>query len=560
MLPLAPGANGQPPRPPTEESSWVTPAWTAASALAWPVPRVSWKCTPTAVPGQARRTASSSCTTRNGVVVPMVSPRQSWSAPAVTAALATSTVRGIGVRPSNGQSQAVAMMTSSEPPAPCARAAISPTAATASAVLRPALARLCPSEAETTYSRFDTPESTARDAPRGLATSADQCTSPQRDSSAATWSASASAGTAFGETNEVASIRRTPVATSASSISSLAPSGIGASSCSPSRMPTSRMSTAAGSTRSKSFTVDLRSHLTSPLRILHLNCGMDCTGTGDTGYPQDDLRGEERREGMTELVDARPPVDRGSAFANAPMGVALCTPDGAITDANAALAALLGLEPADLLGRALFDLIHPDDVEGAREAYAVLSRHPGWPMRHECRFLREDGTAVPVQIATAWVAATPDGGPAHLVMIVEDITDRKALEAALVHRSLHDPLTGLPNRILFHDRLRHALDRGHRERTPTCVLIIDLDGFKAINDEHGHPMGDAVLVGFAGRLTSVLRASDTAARLGGDEFAVVWRNTGRREAGVRADRGRTRVPAPLLAGAQPMAIGMSIGI
>src|SRR3712207_3826785 len=85
MLPLAPGANGQPPRPPTEESSWVTPAWTAASALACPVPRVSWKCTPTSVPGQARRTASSSCTTRIGVVVPIVSPRHSRSAPAVTA-------------------------------------------------------------------------------------------------------------------------------------------------------------------------------------------------------------------------------------------------------------------------------------------------------------------------------------------------------------------------------------------------------------------------------------------------------------------------------------------
>jgi diguanylate cyclase (GGDEF)-like protein/PAS domain S-box-containing protein len=263
---------------------------------------------------------------------------------------------------------------------------------------------------------------------------------------------------------------------------------------------------------------------------------------------------------MTELVDASPPVDRGSAFANAPMGVALCTPDGAVSDANAALAALLG-RPADgLLGRSLFDLLHPEDVEGAREAYAGLSRHPGRPVRHECRVLRSDGTAVPVQIATAWVAATPDGGPAHLVMIVEDITDRKALEAALVHRSLHDPLTGLPNRILFHDRLRHALERGHRERTPTCVLIIDLDGFKAVNDEHGHPMGDAVLIAFAGRLTSVLRASDTAARLGGDEFAIVCENTERPEAEVLADRVQTTVTDPLVIDDLPMAIGISIGI
>src|SRR3954465_13350430 len=263
---------------------------------------------------------------------------------------------------------------------------------------------------------------------------------------------------------------------------------------------------------------------------------------------------------MTELVDALPPVDRGSAFANAPMGVALCTPDGAVTDANAALAALLGLQPADLLGRSLFALIHPEDVEGAREAYAVLGRHPGRPMRHECRFLRVDDSAVPVQIATSWVAGTPDGGPAHLVIIIEDITDRKALEAALVHRSLHDPLTGLANRILFHDRLRHALDRGHRERTPTCVLIIDLDGFKAINDEHGHPMGDAVLMAFAERLTSVLRASDTAARLGGDEFAIVCENTERPDAEVLADRVQTTVNDPLVIGDLTMTVGMSIGI
>ena len=259
------------------------------------------------------------------------------------------------------------------------------------------------------------------------------------------------------------------------------------------------------------------------------------------------------------MMDAATPADRRSAFANAPMGVALCTPDGVVTDANLTLGLLLGPPPEELLGRSMFDLTHPDDVEGAREACAALQRRPGRPMRHECRLVHADGTAVPVQIATSWVPATPGGDPAHLVMIVEDITDRKALEAALVHRSLHDALTGLPNRILFHDRLRHALERGCRERTPTCVLIIDLDGFKAINDEHGHPMGDAVLVAFAERLTSVLRASDTAARLGGDEFAIVCENTERAEAEVLADRVRTSVTDPLVIGDLTIPIGMSIG-
>jgi diguanylate cyclase (GGDEF)-like protein/PAS domain S-box-containing protein len=263
---------------------------------------------------------------------------------------------------------------------------------------------------------------------------------------------------------------------------------------------------------------------------------------------------------MTDLVDAPPPADRASVFANAPVGVALCTTDGIITDANPALGDLLGRTPDDLLGRSLFDLTHPDDVDGAREACSVLQRHPGRRMRHECRLIRADDTVVPVQVSSSWVPASPDGDPAHLVMFIEDITDRKALEAALVHRSLHDPLTGLPNRILFHDRLRHALDRGHRERTPTCVLVIDLDGFKAINDVHGHPMGDAVLVAFAGRLASVLRVSDTASRLGGDEFAIVCENTERPEAEVLADRVRTTVTDPLVIGSLTMSVGMSIGI
>ena len=153
------------------------PASIAASALACPVPRVSWKWTPSGSPGASARTASSSSTVRRGVTVPMVSPRQSWSAPWRTACRTTSRVRAGSVRPSKGQSHAVAMITSRPPPAPCASSAISPIAAAASALGRPAFATLCESAAETTYSRCAMPASIARTAPRVLATSADQWTS-----------------------------------------------------------------------------------------------------------------------------------------------------------------------------------------------------------------------------------------------------------------------------------------------------------------------------------------------------------------------------------------------
>ena len=244
-----------------------------------------------------------------------------------------------------------------------------------------------------------------------------------------------------------------------------------------------------------------------------------------TGTPSRKMVSVEEEGTVTTVADALPPADRRSVFANAQMGVALTTPEGLVVDANPALGALVGQPEADLRGRSVLDLVHPDAVVGAREAYATLIAQRDRPMRHETRLLRADGTDVPVQVTASWVDATPEGQAPHLVMIVEDITERKALEAQLVHRSLHDPLTALPNRVLFQDRLWHALNRGKRERTPTCVLIVDLDNFKSINDELGHPMGDAVLVAFAERLRSVLRASDTAARLGGDEFSIVCENT-----------------------------------
>jgi diguanylate cyclase (GGDEF)-like protein/PAS domain S-box-containing protein len=263
---------------------------------------------------------------------------------------------------------------------------------------------------------------------------------------------------------------------------------------------------------------------------------------------------------VIEIVGPLPPADRASAFANAPMGVGLSTPTGVLVDVNPALCALLLQTPEQLFGTSVLDHVPPDAAAAARDAHAALLAQRHRPMRHETRLVRPDGSEVPVQVTASWVDASPDGQPAHLVIIVEDITDRKALEAQLVHRSMHDPLTGLPNRLLFQDRLWHALERGHRERTPTCVLIIDLDGFKAINDRLGHPMGDLVLMAFAERLRSVLRASDTAARLGGDEFSIVCENTALPDAEVLAARLRTTVTDPLPAGGTAVGIGVSIGI
>jgi len=102
-----------------------------------------------------------------------------------------------------------------------------------------------------------------------------------------------------------------------------------------------------------------------------------------------------------------------------------------------------------------------------------------------------------------------------------EIGERMRIEERILHQAMHDTLTGLPNRMLFHDRLTTAMQRAPRHLTQFGLALLDIDGFKGVNDNHGHPAGDALLQAIAERLTGEVRANDTVARLGGDEFAVI---------------------------------------
>lgn len=105
--------------------------------------------------------------------------------------------------------------------------------------------------------------------------------------------------------------------------------------------------------------------------------------------------------------------------------------------------------------------------------------------------------------------------------LTREIAERQLIETMVRHQASHDPLTGLPNRMLFHDRLHGAIQRANRHLTRFALAFVDIDGFKQVNDSHGHAAGDALLQEIAARLSAHLRGNDTVARLGGDEFALV---------------------------------------
>jgi diguanylate cyclase (GGDEF)-like protein len=170
----------------------------------------------------------------------------------------------------------------------------------------------------------------------------------------------------------------------------------------------------------------------------------------------------------------------------------------------------------------------------ARKCYEVFRKEPG-PCGHcsNARLIGKDGKPADVY---SWEGQNPitgrwyrnfdrvipwDDGRYVRLQIAFDITDLKTAEAQLEHAATHDPLTGLPNRVVFDDRFRHALSVARRSGSCVVVLFVDLDGFKNINDRMGHKCGDQLLVAVAREMKSALRDCDTVARMSGDEFGVI---------------------------------------
>lgn len=239
-------------------------------------------------------------------------------------------------------------------------------------------------------------------------------------------------------------------------------------------------------------------------------------------------------------------------------GIVATAADGSTLFANDKLAQILGLSLDELYRQDALALLRPDTPT---EASGTSAEGEHRPAEYETAYDHPDGNERILSVSSSRLET--DGHDVNLGMLsmVSDVTVARQLESTLRHQALHDPLTGLPNRYLLLDRLEMADARQQRSDAPsTAVLFIDLDEFKSVNDSRGHEAGDELLVQFANRLTSAVRAADTVGRLGGDEFAIVCEDTSEDAAMIVASRIHSALREPMVVMHDPLPVSASIGI
>ncbi|BAL92025.1 putative diguanylate cyclase/phosphodiesterase with PAS sensor [Actinoplanes missouriensis 431] len=219
----------------------------------------------------------------------------------------------------------------------------------------------------------------------------------------------------------------------------------------------------------------------------------------------------------------------------------------------------VGVFGGDPTGALLPEVIHPGERDRLSEVLTAVRGGDQLQQQLDFRARGNRRTEVLLELHCRDLRAEPT--VAGLVVTMRDVTEQRQLERELTHQAFHDAMTGLANRVLFNDRLKHALARGARDGSVVGVLFIDLDDFKIVNDTLGHAVGDQLLIAVAHRIAGALRADDTAARLGGDEFAALVENVNDPGAVEEtANRIFEAFAQPVETDAKPLYPAASIGI
>ena len=248
-----------------------------------------------------------------------------------------------------------------------------------------------------------------------------------------------------------------------------------------------------------------------------------------------------------------------SAFDDAAIGMVIVSPEGRFLRVNRALVELLGHSEDELIGLGVPDITHPDDLEEGMQAVEEMVENLRDRYQAENRCLHADGRVIWADLSVT-VVRDGESRALYLLAQIQDISQRKETEARLSHRASHDELTGLPNRRVLEDRMVLSFNRQRRERRPITVLYLDLDGFKRVNDTHGHDAGDFLLIAIAKRLTALVRPTDVVSRLGGDEFVILCEAMDEKGATRLAKRIVEVVPKPIDVDGSSLSVTPSIGI
>jgi diguanylate cyclase (GGDEF)-like protein/PAS domain S-box-containing protein len=264
-----------------------------------------------------------------------------------------------------------------------------------------------------------------------------------------------------------------------------------------------------------------------------------------------------------EVEDVRAERDRALALLEAIGAGYLLSHEGEVLEVNEVLCRLVGFSREELLGVGLpWPFWPPESLATSyeiRDALLARGLNVGATTPFEVPLMHKDGKRFIAEV-TVTPAVLPDGTFLGWVNTVRDVSERRDYELELQRLATHDPLTGLANRRLFDQRLDQEMSDAVRHKRPLAVAILDLDHFKAVNDAHGHPVGDQVLNAVAERISGGLRKGDLLARIGGEEFGLILSEVLAAGALAAAERARRAVADRDFGVAGPLTVSVGVAL